>query len=214
MRIFNLDSPVMQFLTKVSMMMWLGILWLVSCLGIVTIGAATAALYRMMLNLRQDLKCNTKAFFEAFGENFKQATGVFLVRLGVIAVAVGAYLACFFTDNDILLGALLTVAVVAFLGWLITGFYAYALVGYFENTLGETLKNSLKMAIRYRKATMLGVVIAMLPAMVYMVSSFVFALSFLAWIAIYPGLAAYLISSGVQNAFDEIAPREPLPQEE
>lgn len=213
MRIFSVESPIIQFLTKVSMMMWLGILWLVCCLGVVTIGAATAALYRMMFNLRQDLKCNTAAFFAAFRENFKQATWVFLIRAGLAAVAVGGYFLCFLTDNEIFKGALLAVAVVTFLIWLITGFYAYSLTGYFENTLAGTLKNALAMAIRYRKATMIGVVVAMLPVLVLTVSGLVFAITLLGWLAIYPGVAAYWISGGVQEVFDEFAPREPLPQE-
>lgn len=213
MRIFSVESPVIQFLTKVSMMMWLGILWLVCSLGVVTIGAATAALYRMMFNLRQDLKCSTKAFFAAFAENFKQATFLCLIRGGMAAVTLGGYFLCFLTDNEILKGILLAVALVVFLLWLITGFYAYSLTCYFENTLLGTLKNALAMAIRHRRATMIGVVISMLPVLVFWVSPLAFAISLIGWLVIYPGVAAYWISGGLQEVFDEYAPREPLPQD-
>ena len=40
MRIFNLDSPFMQFLTKVANLMILNMLTLVCCIPIVTAGAA------------------------------------------------------------------------------------------------------------------------------------------------------------------------------
>ena len=50
-KFFNLDAPVIQWLGKVGQMMLTSVTWLVCCLPIFTIGAATAALYRMMFNL-------------------------------------------------------------------------------------------------------------------------------------------------------------------
>ena len=44
MSFFNLDSPVMRFLTKVADLIILNILFLICCIPIVTIGAASTAL--------------------------------------------------------------------------------------------------------------------------------------------------------------------------
>ena len=40
MKLFNLDSPLMQFLNKVADLMWLNVLTLICCIPIVKIGRA------------------------------------------------------------------------------------------------------------------------------------------------------------------------------
>ena len=60
--IFDMDSPVMQAMNKLGSMIWISLLWLLCCLPAVTIGASTAALYRMMFNLREDKTCTAGAF--------------------------------------------------------------------------------------------------------------------------------------------------------
>jgi len=55
--LFNPDAPIIQALSKFSYLIWMNCLWLVCCLPIVTIGASTAAFYRMAFNLREEKKC-------------------------------------------------------------------------------------------------------------------------------------------------------------
>ena len=57
---FDMDSPVMQAMNKLGSVILMSLLWLVCCLPVVTIGAATAALYRMMFNLREDKTCTVR----------------------------------------------------------------------------------------------------------------------------------------------------------
>lgn len=52
--IFNLDSPVMTILTEIADLIILNLIYLFFCMPIVTIGAATAALYRVMLNYEKE----------------------------------------------------------------------------------------------------------------------------------------------------------------
>ena len=90
-KFFNLDAPVIQWLGKVGQMMLTSVTWLICCLPIFTIGAATAALYRMMFNLKEDRSCALKDFFRAFRENFRKATALWLILLVCIALLVGLY---------------------------------------------------------------------------------------------------------------------------
>ena len=48
-RLFNPDAPVMQFLSRIADLVILNLVWLALCVPVVTIGAATTALYRVLL---------------------------------------------------------------------------------------------------------------------------------------------------------------------
>ena len=74
-RFFNMDSPVMNFLGRVADLVWLNILYIICCLPIFTIGAATSALYYVTMKMVADEEGYiTKSFFKSFKDNFKQAT--------------------------------------------------------------------------------------------------------------------------------------------
>ena len=57
MKLFNLDSPLMQFLNKVADLMWLNVLTLICCIPIVTVGPALTALHYMALKIARDEEC-------------------------------------------------------------------------------------------------------------------------------------------------------------
>lgn len=73
--IFNMEGPVMNFITKITYSAYLNILWLVCCLPIFTIGASTTALFYVTLKVvKNEENSLTKAFFHSFKENFRQST--------------------------------------------------------------------------------------------------------------------------------------------
>ena len=51
MKLFNLDSPLMQGLTKVADLLWLNILTIICSVPIVTIGASLTAMNYMALKM-------------------------------------------------------------------------------------------------------------------------------------------------------------------
>ena len=44
-RLFNIDNPVMQFLSKMFDLIVLNLIFILSCIPIITIGASISALY-------------------------------------------------------------------------------------------------------------------------------------------------------------------------
>ena len=65
MKLFNLDSPLMQALNKVADLMWLSILTLFFCIPIITVGPALTALHYMALKIARDEECYiTKDYFK------------------------------------------------------------------------------------------------------------------------------------------------------
>lgn len=69
---FNTDSGFSRFMNRIADLFILNILWIFCSLPIVTIGAATTALYSINLKiLNKEEESLIKTFFKAFKENFK-----------------------------------------------------------------------------------------------------------------------------------------------
>ena len=70
-KIFNLDSPFVQFMSRVADLMWLNILFLLCCIPIFTVGASTTAMYYVTLKMvRNEDSYITKSFIKSFKQNF------------------------------------------------------------------------------------------------------------------------------------------------
>ena len=82
--LFNYDNPVWRFIGKLGDLIILNVLWLITSIPIVTIGASTTALYYVTLKLVRDEDGYTiRSFFKSFKENFKQSTIIWLIMLAV-----------------------------------------------------------------------------------------------------------------------------------
>lgn len=137
-------SGWMGTFTKVVDTLILSMLWLVCCLPVVTIGAASSALYYAYHKaIRQDIGYACKTFFSAFRSNFKQATGIWLILLLFLVMSLGTCFLLFQMQKNLpMAGVFLTMGVfligfaVAWCLWL------FPYLSRFENTLGIGAKNS------------------------------------------------------------------------
>ena len=90
MRFFSYDSKFSQIMLKLCYGCYLNLLWFVCSLPVFTIGASTAALYDVTLQIaREEDPPLTSRFFKAFRENFRQATILWLILL-VLGTLLGA----------------------------------------------------------------------------------------------------------------------------
>ena len=53
-RAFNFEGPVFTFLSRLADLFWLNLLFIVCCIPVITIGAATTALYYVTLKMAKD----------------------------------------------------------------------------------------------------------------------------------------------------------------
>lgn len=85
--IFNLDAPIWVFMGEVADIIILALLWWVCCLGIVTIGASTTALYYVLgKKARKETTYVAKDFFKSFRQNFRQSVPLsILVSIGFVS---------------------------------------------------------------------------------------------------------------------------------
>jgi uncharacterized membrane protein YesL len=208
-RLFNLDSPVMTFLSRVADLMILNIIWLVCCLPVVTIGASTTALYRVSLDLVDDRGSSVfKGFFAAFKANFKKATLLELILLvPTLLVAAdlwillrGALPSSILTSVACLLPAVILVFVLD---------YVWPLTAQFDNTLGGTVKNAALMSLAHLPVTLAVSLLNALPVIVFFAAQEFFWRSFLVWPLIGFAVIAYANTLLLRRVFKRYFPEEP-----
>lgn len=189
---FDPNGPIFRSLSFVADLVVLHFLCLLCCIPVFTIGAAMTALARVtqdMVRLQEPGVAVT--FFRAFRENFRQATGCWLVCLMVGAVVVVDFLVI----NDFLTGTaqsigfvlwvLVTVIYLGIMAWL------FPLIARYEGSVGQHLKNAVLLMVAKLPRTLIMVAVHALP---FVLLLFPLVLSkvivFLAVIGF--GLSAYL----------------------
>ena len=82
MNLLKMDGPIMNFLRMITNYLILQIIFVISCVPIITIGAAIAAKYQVAMKLVKDEDTGiVKPFFQAFAKNFKEATPIWIGQL-------------------------------------------------------------------------------------------------------------------------------------
>ncbi|MBE6981473.1 MAG: DUF624 domain-containing protein [Ruminococcaceae bacterium] len=145
-KLFSLDNPFWRSLNTVADMLILNLLYVACCLPVITVGAATSALYAVSMKLAskdEDIYV-TRSFFRAFVSNFKQATLIWLIFLGI-----GAFLLYdLYLVNVLYNLQWLEVVLLILCGYyLLCISYVFVLQSRYENTFGKTIRNSLLLAI-------------------------------------------------------------------
>jgi uncharacterized membrane protein YesL len=141
---FRFDGKFYKYGTLIADVMILTILWLLTSLPIITIGASTTALYyvttRQLSNREGYI---TKDYFKSFKQNFFKATGVellFAVIIGVLTFNIN-YLSAsspFYFAQFVMLA--LALAVLSFV---------FPVLARFELTFFELISKSFFLAIRH-----------------------------------------------------------------
>ena len=205
-KIFNLDAPVIQWLGKIGQMMLTTAVWLLCCLPVVTAGAATVAMYRIMFNLKEDRSCALKEFFRAFRENFRKATGLWLILIGCAALlAAGFYMVVLLENVTLRLIALMVFCLLFFLVYIVA-VYAFPLTAYFENTVMGTLRNALGMGLGNLRQTVFAIAVTLLPLVLMLVSMQLFLTLLFLMVFLAPGAIAYGVVCILSPVFRRYVP--------
>jgi len=88
-RMLDINNPVMKILTGIFDLMMLSVLWAVFSLPVLTMGAASAAMYKTAYSyVRKGEEYLWKTFWTAFKSNLKRSTLAWLVVLAVLGLLV------------------------------------------------------------------------------------------------------------------------------
>lgn len=189
MKFLDIDSPLMQAMSKMADLMILNLLTLVCCLPIITIGASLTAMHYMTLKIVRNEECYiARGFFKSFKENFKQGTLIWLILLVLLIILAVDFFIINSSDtefNAILMGLITVIAILV----VFTALYAFPVLARFSNTIKGTLKNALLMSIMQFPKTVIMIVVNMLPVILFLLVYpampivLLFGLSVPAWVS-------------------------------
>ena len=209
-RMFDLDSPLMQFLNKMADLMILNLLTLILCIPVVTAGAAISAMHYVLLKIaRKDEGYRVKPFFKAFKDNFKQATLLWLLWLLIFGVLAADFVALYYNPDILPLPLKIIIIVIAIIAWLVFQL-VFPLQSHFENTIKGTMRNSLLLAIGQFPKVLAMAVLNLLPLAVVMLIPQAMPVVFMFGLTL-PGLACAYLYSGIFKQFEPEEEPEPDP---
>ncbi len=203
--LFNLDNPVWSFFAKLGDAFMLSILWTITSIPIITIGSSNAAMYYVLLKLldEKDVKI-FREYFKAFKENFKKATSIWIPLLLVMLVGlVDIYICIIIGGYAGFTGAIVFMCAEIIL--VVFNIYIFPLIGRFENTLKQSVKNGFLMPLKHYFCTLwIFVVIAAVVALGFFFPPVILFL---------PGVMAFAISYPMYYVFKKYTPTDKDPME-
>lgn len=211
--LFDPDSLIMRFLSRFADLVILNVIFLLSCLPLFTIGAATTAMYDAVF--RMDTEREGKVlptYFRAFKSNFKQSTRVWLI----LALLIGAtcFNSVYFSNIAGTFGYILfLLSMVVLLNALFIFFYSFPLMSQFDNSIGNTLKNAWILSTAHLPRTVLIAVINCFPVILMYVNLYAFFWLLFLWVFVYFAAAAYFNSRLLMKVFAPLK-GEPVPGKE
>lgn len=163
---FSLDSKFFGFLSKIGDLFVINILYLICSTPIITIGAATTAMYAVTKKMAANKEGYIiRTYFKEFKDNFIKSTILWLIMLLVVIVAIGDLMVGNIISNqtfqNLFRGAMILIIVLA-IGAMM---YALTLQCTFENSIKNTLKNAALMVILHFPWTILIVFITISPVL-------------------------------------------------
>ena len=213
-RFFNMDNKFFVFMGKIADLCMLNLLCIICCIPIVTAGASLTALYYVTMKMvRNEEAYIFRSFFRSFKQNFKQATVINIIMLAAAALL--------YIDTNIAgkmgqpAGKILGMIFAAFtLLYVMILLYVYSLLAKFYNSVKNTFKNAILMAIRHLPYTILMLLICACPILILFIPSFQIQMSLIMLVILFgPAVIAYGNSHFFVRIFDKYIPEESVSEE-
>lgn len=202
---FQYDSGFSTLVRRVFGCLLLGVLWLVCCLPVVTVGAASCGLYyAVQKHIIKEEGELFGCYWQAFRENFRTATLSWLLLLAVGAF-LGWDLAYFWQmmragSHKGVLGAFIFILLLL---WALGVMYVFPYITRFEGSVKETLKNAFRLMLRHPPVNCKILVIYLIWVLSLLVKPiYVLAL---------PGFCCWLLALSMEKVFK---PYLPVPESE
>ena len=205
---WRFDNKFFTSLNRIIDMFLLTLLWFLFSLPIFTIGASSTAMYYTVNKvLKREIGYLWKEYWGAFKRNFKQATLAWLIVLGLLIFLLADFYLLSIVEVPAGFIIMVALCIAAFL-LMGTTLYLFPLIGHFDNTLKNMLKNSLILSVSMFPKTLLMVLIWFFPLIVFIFSMELFLRSLLPWMLVGFALTARLNSIILRKIFMKLAPEE------
>lgn len=163
MKFFDIDSPLMQLMSKVADLMIINLLTIVCMIPLVTAGAALTAMHYQVLKIVRNEECYVvKGYFKAFKENFRQSTAIWLIMLLLGLILGGDFYIIYTSGKEFniifkaIMGAVAIFTVFTFL-------YVFPVQAKFVNSVFRTIKNAMAISILQAPKSVLMLILYAAP---------------------------------------------------
>ncbi|MCP1102339.1 putative membrane protein YesL [Aequitasia blattaphilus] len=206
----------MNFFTRISGkildLIKLNLLFIVSCIPIITIGASTTALYYNLLKMVRDEESYLfRDYKKSFKENFLQATTVWMVLLLALIII---YNNLGFVGKITGYGSIIGYMLLALLaGVAVVILYVFPLIARYQNTSRQMIRNAFVLAFTNLKTTVLIVLSCVMAPLLVIADYKLFPYYILYMILIGVSGPAYLSSILFRKMFDRLEGEDGIPHE-
>ncbi|MBQ4344154.1 MAG: YesL family protein [Erysipelotrichaceae bacterium] len=196
----GIDEKFWSWMEWIPNIVLLGVLWLVTSLPIVTIGASTTAVYSCFFQFRQDhRKKLIPLYFEQFKAHFKQATIIWLILFPSAILLSIDVVYCVMHSDEMMFVLSGTAAAVLLTFVVFTLMTVFAYLSKFENSIKDTLLKSLQFVFKDFLRSTLN--ITLLGSITFLVITL-----FPQFILIYGGLICFVLSINFEEMFKKNIP--------
>ena len=187
-------------MSRLADLILLNLLFIITSLPIVTIGASSAAMYTVCFRMDTDKEGRlARDYFRAFRAESKHSTLLWLL-MALCFSGSSASAMLFFSLTGPLRYVFIPCAALALLSLMMLS-YALPLQSQFENTPRETLKNALLLSIAHFPRSLLISAITVFPLALSLLDPVLFLQTGFLWAALYFSAGAYCVTKLLRKVF-------------
>lgn len=210
--IFRADSKFAMVLNRIVDIVILNVLFLLTSLPIITIGASLTAMYTITLKwVRHEEPYVVRTYFQSWKDNFFQSTICWLIELVVLVVIIMDVRVSAFVTGGIQVPIIIVTGLLGLI-WLISVSFVFPVIARFDLPVKNILINSVCMPLSNLMSAITVIVINICPFIIAISSSRIFYLwvylVIMGWFAAI-AYASSVFTSRIFNRFiDQEVPEE------
>ncbi len=202
--LFKYDNKFFEILGKITDVVILNLLFIISCLPIITIGTSITASYSVAMRMVKDQETYmTREFIKRFKENFKTSTIVWSIMLIIGGVLGFDFYMSKLVLNESISKVLQLVFTVISIIYIFTLTYVFPIISKFENTIKNTMINSTLMSIQNLPYTVIMVILNLSPILLMSLFSSYWGQIIFFYIVIGFGVITYINSIFFEKIFNK-----------
>ncbi|GAB6108297.1 DUF624 domain-containing protein [Fusibacter bizertensis] len=192
---FDVNGKLWDFMSKVTNLILLNLLFILFSLPVITIGASKSALYDLSSKVAKgEEESILRSFVERFVMEFKQSTSMWLIYL-IAMTLVGVNMSALLQSNVTWVTTIL-MTISSLILFIVNGTFSYAIVlnVHFTNTIKNNIKNGCALTIARLPQTILILILEWMPLILlfFFTNYFLYILTF--YFVIGFALSAYVSS--------------------
>lgn len=206
--IFSMDNLFFRIMGKFVDLVWLNVLTLVFSLPIITAGASFTAMYAVTLRMARNEEGGiTRGFINAFKDNIKNSTKVWIVML--------AFIIFYALDINLIAQGILSemgeyrivvevaVALVIYIFAMVID-YIFPLLARYDASIRDTVKNAFKLVIAFFPRSFMMPIMYIFPISLMLLSDYWIPL----WLFYGLAVPCYFCSMMLVRIFEILDPKE------